>query len=85
MPDHKFQVGETVFLESSRNRNIPGGEYVITKKLPERNGGFEYRVKSSKEPHQRIVREDQLKAPEAQTELKRLIFASRLPPGNLDL
>jgi hypothetical protein len=40
MPDHKFQVGQTVFLEGSRNRNIPpGGEYVITKKLPERNGG----------------------------------------------
>ncbi len=85
MPNHRFQVGQTVFLEGSRNLNIPGGEYVITKKLPERNGGLEYRVKSSKEPHQRVVREDQLKAPEAPTGLKLLIFTGGPPLGSHDL
>jgi hypothetical protein len=85
MPNHRFQVGQIVFLERSRNLNVPGGEYVITKKLPERNGGFEYRVKSSKEPHQRVVREDQLKAPEAPTELKLLIFTGGPPLGSHDL
>jgi hypothetical protein len=85
MPNHRFQVGQIIFLERSRNLNIPGGEYVITKKLPERTGGFEYRVKSNKEPHQRVVREDQLKAPEAPTELKLLIFTGGPPLGSHDL
>ena len=42
-------------------------------------------MKSSKEPHQRVVREDQLKAPEAPTELKLLIFTGGPPLGSHDL
>jgi hypothetical protein len=60
MPDHEFKAGQTVFLEWSIN--MPGGAYVVTKQLPERNGEFEYRVKSAKEPHERVVRESQLSA-----------------------
>jgi hypothetical protein len=59
MPDHKFHVGQTVFL--SLERNARGGAYVVTKKLPERDGEFEYHVKSSYETHERIVRESQLR------------------------
>jgi hypothetical protein len=61
MPTHKFKVGETVFLDSSHVRNIPGGAYIITKQLPEHDGDFEYRVRSINEPHERVVRENQLK------------------------
>jgi hypothetical protein len=32
----------------------------ITKRLPERDGEFEYRIKSINEPHERVVRESQL-------------------------
>jgi hypothetical protein len=39
---------------------VPGGAYVITKSLPERDGEFEYRIKSVNEPHERVVRESQL-------------------------
>ena len=58
MPTHKFKIGQTVFLSPSLG--IPGGAYVATRKLSEREGEFEYRVKSANEPHERVVRESQL-------------------------
>jgi hypothetical protein len=58
MPTHKFHIGQTVFVSPSVN--IPGGAYVVTKRLPERNGEFEYRVKSVNEPHERVVRESEM-------------------------
>ena len=51
MPTYKFKIGETAFVETHRNSNFPGGAYVVTQKMPERNGKFEYRVRSSHEPH----------------------------------
>jgi len=39
---------------------VPGGTYVITKRLPERDGKFEYRIKNGNEPHERVVRESEL-------------------------
>ena len=62
MPMHRFKIGETVFVEAARHLNFPGGAYVVTAKLPERDGEFEYRVRSSDEPHERVVRESQLRA-----------------------
>ena len=58
MPTHKFKIGQTVFLSPSLG--IPGGAYVVTRKLPEREGEFEYRVKRANEPRERVVRESQL-------------------------
>ncbi len=60
MPIHKFKIGQTVFLSPSFGLNIPGGTYIITKKLPERDGEFLYQVKSAREPHERVVRESEL-------------------------
>jgi hypothetical protein len=60
MPLYKFQIGQTVFLTASPRLNIPGGAYIVTKKLAEHNGEFEYRVKSANEPHERVVREGEL-------------------------
>jgi hypothetical protein len=59
MPTYKFQIGQTVFLAPARSQNR--GAYVVTKKLPENNGEFEYRVKSVNEPHERVVRESELR------------------------
>jgi hypothetical protein len=59
MPTHKFQIGQTAFLNPS-NRHIPEGACVVTKKLAERDGEFEYRVKSANELHERVVREGEL-------------------------
>jgi hypothetical protein len=51
MSDHKFRIGDTVFLEHSLN--VPGGAYVIIRQLPVHNGEFEYQIKSARasRPH----------------------------------
>jgi hypothetical protein len=54
MPTYKFQIGQTVFLNPYLN--VPGGACTVTKKLPERDGEFEYRVRSADEPYERVVR-----------------------------
>ena len=60
---YKFDIGQTVFLERYLERplGVSGGAYVITKRLPEHDGEFEYQIKSVNEPHERAVRESQLK------------------------
>jgi len=60
MPTYKFQIGQTVFLSPSLGLSMPGGAYIVTRKLPERDGEFVYQVKSANEPHQRIVRESEM-------------------------
>jgi hypothetical protein len=35
-----------VFLSPSPGLNVPGGAYVVTKQLPERDGEYVYQVKS---------------------------------------
>jgi hypothetical protein len=58
MPAHKFSVGEIVHI--SPTRIVPGGLYKVIKQLPEIGGEFQYRIKSMKEPHERVVRESEL-------------------------
>ena len=61
MPSHKFRIGQLVQLTPAISRNIPGGTFEITKELPERDGEFEYRIKSTNEPHERVARESELR------------------------
>jgi len=60
MPTHKFHLGQLVQLIPAISRNVPGGSFEITKKLPERDGEFEYRIKSMNERHERVARESEL-------------------------
>jgi hypothetical protein len=60
MPTYKFQIGQTVFLTPSIGLNVPGGAYIVTRKLPERDGEFQYQVKSVNESYERVVRESEL-------------------------
>ena len=61
MSNHKFKLGLNVFLErTSFNRDAAAGVYEVTRQLPERNGEFEYQIKSLGEPHARVVRESEL-------------------------
>ena len=62
MPTYKFKIGQTVFVEVVRNSNFPAGAYIVTQRMPERDGELEYRVRSSNEPHERVVRESQLRS-----------------------
>ena len=60
--EHKFSVGKGVeFYPGSRAaRNYPTGEYKVTKLLPERDGEFEYHIKSGRELTERVARESEL-------------------------
>ena len=61
MPAHTFQVGEIVHLSRFIGRSVRSGPYEVIKQLPEINGEFQYRIKSMKEPHERVVRESELR------------------------
>ena len=55
------KLGQTIFLQPTiGNRGAASGAYEVTKQLPERGGEFEYRIKSSLDPHERAVRESEL-------------------------
>ena len=63
MPAHKFKIGQTVFLQSNLlDRGAARGGYTVTRRLPESNGQFEYQIKHSSEPHERIAKEYELSA-----------------------
>jgi hypothetical protein len=58
---HKFKIGERLFPLRSAGLSVPDGAYVIVKRLPMRDGEFEYQIKSTIEPDERVVRESQLR------------------------
>src|SRR5262249_7824632 len=58
---HKFKIGQHLFPARSVGLNLPDGVYVIVKRLPERDGEFEYQIKNLAEPDERVVRESQLR------------------------
>jgi hypothetical protein len=59
---HKFHLGQSVEYYVPRGIDAPRGAYVVTAKLPERDGQFEYRIRSATEQHERMVRESELRA-----------------------
>ena len=62
MPTHKFHLGQPVEFNPPRGIYAPRGAYVVTAKLPERDGVFEYRVRSASEEHERTALENELSA-----------------------
>ena len=56
---HKFKVGDIVAINPAISRFVPNGVFEVTKRLPG-NGEPEYRIKSASEPHERVVRENEL-------------------------
>jgi hypothetical protein len=59
MLQHKFKIGQRLFLV--RALNAPDGPYVVVKRLPKREGEFEYQIKCVTESHECVVRESQLR------------------------
>jgi hypothetical protein len=58
---HRFRVGQKVMLAPTvMQRQAAAGPYVVVRQLPERNGEFEYRIKSAAEAHERVARESEL-------------------------
>ena len=58
---HKFTIGQTVHFRPTGHDHSAAGLYLVTKRLPEKNGEFQYRIKHSHEPHERIARESELR------------------------
>ena len=58
MPTRKFKIGQTVFINPFFHRNVPGGAYIVVQKMPEHDGEFQYRVRSTSERHGRVVSEN---------------------------
>jgi hypothetical protein len=58
---HRFASGHLVRLcGSTPFRYAAPGDYEVVGQLPERDGEFQYCIKSNREPYQRIVRESEL-------------------------
>jgi hypothetical protein len=57
---HKFILGQAVEYYAPRGLHAPPGFYVVTAKLPERDGEFEYRIQHIGELFERTARESQL-------------------------
>jgi hypothetical protein len=55
---HKFKIGERLFPS---RLDVQDDAYVVIKRLPMRDGEFEYQIKSLTEPDERIVRESELR------------------------
>ena len=61
MPSHKFTVDQDVeLLRSPGELHITPGIYTIVRQLPAEANDCQYRVKSVRDGHQRVVRESQL-------------------------
>ena len=57
MSGHKFKIGQLVnYLSPER----APGVYQITQLLPPEGAAFQYRIKSRKEPHERVAKEHEL-------------------------
>jgi hypothetical protein len=65
MTYHKFKVGQTVTIIPNRlDRHLPSGAYTILRLLPIEGVDVRYRVRNSRDGHERVVFEGQLAAHE---------------------
>ena len=65
MAEHKFKIGQVVCFRPKwiMPVNAPSGRYQITRRLPARDGEFEYAIRSDYENHERVARESELTRP----------------------
>jgi hypothetical protein len=58
---HRYARGDVVRLfRSLAMPNVADGAYTVLALLPERDGKPQYRIKSERESHERVVKEDEL-------------------------
>jgi hypothetical protein len=63
MTGYGFGVGQIVRFTPGMHERAYGGLYEIIARLPEERGERQYRVKSTGDSHERIVRESQISRP----------------------
>jgi hypothetical protein len=61
MPDHAFHTGQFVDYAAPRLIGAAPGPLQITRQMPSEDGEFKYRIRSPNEPHERDVKESDLK------------------------
>jgi hypothetical protein len=59
MAAHKFKVGQLVILHSKRY-GVRAETFEVVRLLPQESGDFQYRVKSTRDGHERVVFEREL-------------------------
>jgi hypothetical protein len=59
MAAHKFKVGQLVTLHSKRH-GVWTEQFEVVKLLPQASGDFQYRIKSTRGGHERVVFESEL-------------------------
>ena len=57
-----FKIGQTVRFTPGTHERSFAGVYTVTRRLPDERGEIQYRIKSTKDDHERVVREGQLTA-----------------------
>lgn len=57
---YQFQAGQLVRLCRSIRHYGAEGDYEIVRRLPDEDGEQRYRIKSIREPHERVARESDL-------------------------
>jgi hypothetical protein len=56
-----YRAGQRVrFARGSPFRNALDNDYEVLHQLPSRDGEYQYRIKSSREPHERVVKEGEI-------------------------
>jgi hypothetical protein len=61
MSEHKFKIGQVVDARAFDRGVIPPGRYEVTRHLPPEGSDNQYRVKSVRDGHERIVRESEMR------------------------
>jgi hypothetical protein len=59
MAAHKFKVGQLVTVHSKRH-GVWAERFAVSRLLPYEDGDFQYRVKSTRDGHERVVFEREL-------------------------
>jgi hypothetical protein len=59
MAAHKFKVGQLVTLHSKRH-GVWAEPFDVVRLLPHENGNFQYRIKSTRDSHERVAFESEL-------------------------
>ena len=60
---YRYDIGQKVrFSRGFPYRDAAAGDYEVLCRLPDRDGEYQYRIKSVCEPHERVVKESELDA-----------------------
>lgn len=60
MPSRKFKVGQSVEFIAGPQQPKPLGAFTILRLMPSERGVLQYRIKSIKDGHERMVTESEL-------------------------